>query len=80
MPNVTLTIPEELHAIVKKHNEVSWSEVARRAMWDYAKKLELLDKLTGKSTLTANDVEIIDKRIKAGMYERYRNAVRNRHK
>ena len=54
---MTLSIPEDLHQLIKEHNEVRWSEIARRAMWDYAKKLELLDKLTENSELTEVDVK-----------------------
>lgn len=71
MPNITLTIPNELHNIVKKHNEINWSEIARRAMITQAKKLELMDKLVGKSELTEKDVEELDHKIKAGLFKRY---------
>lgn len=71
MPNITLTIPNELHNIVKKHNEINWSEIARRAMIAQAKKLELMDKLVGKSEFTEKDVEELDHKIKAGLFKRY---------
>ena len=45
---MTLAIPEELHKIVKKHDEIKWSEVARKAMWAYAKKVEAMDKIIKK--------------------------------
>lgn len=71
MPNLTLSIPEELHNIVKKHNEIKWSEVARRAMWLQANKLKLMDTLASKSKLTEKDVEELDHKIKAGLFKRY---------
>lgn len=52
MTNVTLAVPEELHKIMKNHPEIRWSEVARQAMWEYARKLELLNSITEKSKLT----------------------------
>ena len=71
MPNMTLSIPEELHNVVKKHTEIKWSEVARRAMWVQARKLTLMDKLAGKSKLTEKDVAELDHKIKAGLLKRF---------
>lgn len=71
MPNMTLSIPGELHDIVKKHSEIKWSEVARRAMWVQARKLQLMDKLARKSKLSENDIEELDHKIKAGLLKRF---------
>ena len=71
MPTMTLAVPKELHEIIKKHNEVKWSEVARRAMWEYARKLEIMEKLTEDSKLTEKDVEEIDKAIKKTLGKHY---------
>jgi len=38
MTNMTLSVPEELYKIMKKHSEIKWSEVARQAMWTQARK------------------------------------------
>ena len=64
MVNMTLSIPEELHRLIKKHNEIKWSEVARQAMWIQARKLQLMDNLLVNSELTEKDVEKIGKNIK----------------
>jgi len=71
MVNITLSIPNELHKLVKKHSEIKWSEIARRAMWIEARKLDLMDNLTAKSKLTERDIEELDHKIKAGLLERY---------
>ncbi len=71
MANITLSIPEELHKIVRKHSEIKWSEVARRAMWEQAKKLQLMDKLVEKSRFTEEDVEKLDHKIKAGLLKKF---------
>ncbi len=71
MPNITLSIPEELHEVVKRHNEIKWSEVARRAMWEQAQKLSLIEKIAAKSKLTEKDIEKLDHKIKAGLLKRY---------
>jgi len=38
-----------------RHKEIKWSEVAREALWNQARKLELMDKFLSKSTLTEKD-------------------------
>ncbi len=72
MANITLAVPEDLHKIIKLHKEIRWSEIARKAMWDYARKLELLDKITKKSKLTEKDVEELDAKIKKALAKHYK--------
>lgn len=76
MANITLAIPEELHRIVKQHSEVKWSEIARRAMWDYARRLELMDKIVAKSKLTEEDVKELDHKLKKAIFKHYRESIR----
>ena len=64
MTNMTLSIPEDLHEIIKKHNEIKWSEIARQALWSHAKKIELMNKILSKSKLTEEDSEEIGNKIK----------------
>ena len=71
MTNMTLAVPEDLHEIMKRHNEIKWSEIARKALWDHAKKLELMDKLLSKSKLTEEDAERIGHKIKQGIARRH---------
>jgi hypothetical protein len=76
MVNMTLSVPAELHKLMKKHNDVKWAEVARRAIWSKAKDIELLDKLTAKSTLTMEDVMDLDKVIKESAWKRISHKVK----
>ena len=71
MPNITLSLPEDIYAIVKNHREIRWSEIARRAIEDYAKKLVLLEALTSESTLTEDDILEIDGKVKEGIHRHY---------
>jgi len=71
MTNMTLAVPEDLHAIMKKYNTIRWSEIARQALWNQARKLELLDKLLAKSRLTEEDAERIGHKIKHGIAKRH---------
>jgi len=72
--NVTLAVPEELHRVMKSHPEIKWSEVARQAMWEYARKLEVLDTVARKSMLTEKEALEIGKAIKQSLSERYGRA------
>ncbi len=40
MPNITLSIPDEIYKKMKKYKEIKWSEVVRKAIIDYLRKLE----------------------------------------
>ena len=40
MANITVSIPQKLHEKMKKHSEVKWSEVVRKALTDYVDRLE----------------------------------------
>ena len=71
MTNMTLAVSEDLHSIMRKHKEVKWSEVARHALWQHAKKIELLDKLLSKSKLTEEDALDIGKKIKISVARRH---------
>jgi len=71
MTNMTLAVPEDLHKIMQKHKDIKWSEVARRAIWEKAMKLELMDKFLSKSKLTEKDAEEIGHKIKRGIAKRH---------
>ena len=63
MTNLTLAIPEDLHAKMKKHSEIRWSEVVRKTISEKIEDLDMMDKLTRKSKLTQKDVNEISQRI-----------------
>jgi len=67
-----LSLPDDVYHVVKTHKEIRWSEVARRAIVDYAQKLSLLEKLTEQSELTDDEVMELDTTIKHGIARHYR--------
>ena len=71
MTNLTLAVPEDLHTIMQKHKDIKWSEVARQAMWEKARKLELMDKLLAKSALTEEDALEMGRKIKHGIARKH---------
>jgi hypothetical protein len=73
MTNMTLAIPEDLMKIMKKHDHIKWSEVARRAIWEEARKLELMDKILTNSKMTEKDAEKIGDKIKKSIGKRHSN-------
>jgi len=73
MPNMTLSLPEDVYRIVKAHNEVRWSEIARRAIEEYAKKIALLNAMTQESELSEEDIIVLDHKVKAGIQKHYKS-------
>lgn len=71
-PNLTLTVPEELHRRMKRHPEVRWSEVVRRVIAEKIRDLELMDRLAAKSVLTPEEVAELDHVVNEGVLRRYR--------
>ena len=43
MTNLTISLPEALSKRMKKHSEVKWSEVVRKALTDYVDRLEVVE-------------------------------------
>jgi len=70
MPNITLSIPENVHEIMRRHREIRWSEVARAAIVEQVEKLVVMDKITSKSKLTMKDIKEINEKVKKGIYFR----------
>jgi hypothetical protein len=64
MPNITLSVSEEIFRKMKIMNEIRWSEIARRAIEERINDLEVMNKIASKSKLTKKDVSEISKKIK----------------
>lgn len=71
MPTMTLSIPDDLYEVIKQHNEIKWSVIARNAMREYARKIQLVDSILEKSELTEKDAEEIGKLIKKSIREQH---------
>ena len=69
---MTIAIPVDLHEKMRKHNEIKWSEIARRAIREYVEVLDKLDKLTADSKLEEEDIDELDHKIKKDISKRYR--------
>ena len=71
MPTMTLSVPVDLYSVIKQHDEIKWSVIARNAMWEYARKIQLVDSILEKSKLTEEDAVHIGKLIKKSIRERH---------
>ncbi|MFW6048497.1 MAG: hypothetical protein ACOC87_04315 [Candidatus Natronoplasma sp.] len=71
MPTMTVRVPEDLKSEIDKHDEINWSEVIRKSMWEYIHKLKLADQIASKSELTEDDVEEMSEELKKRIAEHY---------
>ena len=76
MVSMTLSIPAPLAQRMKKHSELNWSDVARQAIKQKIRDLDLLDKLVAKSQMTNKDVEELDEIIKKGLWQRHKELMK----
>ena len=71
MTNMTIAIPEDLHKVMRKHKHIKWSEIARQAIHNQAKKLEMMDKILSKSELTEDEAIELGRKINKGIARRH---------
>jgi hypothetical protein len=71
MPNVTVSVTDDLKREMEKLPEVNWSGVARKAIAQRIELLKKLDKLTASSTLTEEDTILLGRKVKAGMAKKF---------
>jgi len=73
MPNITLSIPEELKKKMDEFKILNWSEVAREAFARRLEQLAILRKLENdfkSSKLTDEDIARLGKIVKESMSEK----------
>lgn len=71
MVNITLSLPEDLRKEMKKHKEVNWSAVIRRALVEQLRKIAIAEEIASKSKFTKKDVEELSKKIKKEMAKKH---------
>ena len=64
MPNVTFSVPDELHREMRAHPEIKWAEVARSAIRSQLRRLDAYDQLPSKSKLTEQDAVSLGRQIR----------------
>ncbi len=73
MASVTFQIPSEVRKILAKYPTIKWDKVVADTLWNYARKLRLMDKIAAKSKLSSQDIDELNKTIKAGLWKHYKN-------
>jgi hypothetical protein len=71
MTNITLSIPDDLHKKMKRHSEIRWSEVVRKALADKVSDLEYMEDVSSKSTLTLREADEFADKISASAAKRF---------
>ena len=64
MPNMTFAVPVDFHREIRRHKEVRWSEIARRALVREVNRLHIYDRLLAKSALTESDAVELGREIR----------------
>ena len=71
MPNITLSVPEDLKREMDESKFINWSEVAREAIRERLAELALLKSITAKSKLSEKDVTEIGSKISKSLHKKY---------
>lgn len=71
MPNMTFSVPDDLHQEMRSHPEIKWTEICRRAIQQELARLHLYDRLLADSKLTEEDAVAMGREINQRMAERY---------
>lgn len=74
MIKISVAVPEDVKKVMDEHKEISWEELAQDFLWEYAKKIELADKIAAGSKLTFVEAEKIGRKIKQGLFLRYKKS------
>ena len=72
MPNITLSIPEDLHEKMKHHSEIRWSQVVRKTLAEKIELLETLDRIAKKSKLKKEDIDKFAEKIDSAVAKKLR--------
>jgi hypothetical protein len=72
MPNITLSVPEELKRKMDEFKVINWSEVAREAFIEKITDMEFLKEFKSKSDMTPQDALRLGSRVNEKLAKRYR--------
>ena len=72
MSSLTLAIPDDLKAKMKRFPEINWSEVARQAIAEKTRVLVQMQQFVSKSALTEGDAVALGRDIKRRVWQKHR--------
>ncbi len=58
MVNFTIRIPRELHEKMRRYRDVNWSEIIRRSIEDYLRKLEEMERVESSDKILMRLMEL----------------------
>lgn len=64
MPEIEVSIPEDLHEEVKAHPEIDWEEIARRSFERTVRRLHVHDRLLENSQISEEDAAEMGREIR----------------
>jgi predicted CopG family antitoxin len=71
MPNLTISIPEELRKELSEFKVMNWSEVAREAFEKKIVQLKILESFSKDSELTQEDALRLGKKVNEALSKRF---------
>ena len=71
MPNITLSVPEDLKRKMDESKFINWSEVAREAIRERLAEVTLLKSITAKSKISEKDAISIGNKISKSLHKQY---------
>lgn len=74
MPNMTLSIPEDLKLKMDLFKEINWSEVARQAIREKTMMLDRMNSLMSSSTLKEPEAVYEARKIKKKVSKKHKSA------
>lgn len=76
MSKLMLEVPAELKAIVERYPTMRWERIAEEALWDYARKVQLADRIAVRSRLNESSAAAVGRKAKSALSRRYAKAAR----
>ena len=72
MPKVVFDLPADIKDIINSYSEINWNEFVQNSLWNYAKKIKMMDAITKHSELKKSDVDALDHEIKKSLRKHYK--------
>lgn len=76
MSKLMLEVPQELKTILERYPDIGWESVAANALWNLARKVQIVEGIASRSALTETAAVAIGREVKAGVRRRYAKATR----
>ncbi|MBD3203459.1 hypothetical protein GF327_04135 [Candidatus Woesearchaeota archaeon] len=73
MGTMSVSVPDDLRDRMNQLDEVNWSAVARKAFEAKVKEIDILKKISSKSSLSDKDVKEISRKINEKMAKKFRS-------